>query len=398
MQESKVRQRYEDTRKVALSISMNEYAFGREKVKGIIDYYRKDFSWEIHRNELSQPFVAPQSLLNWDGDGVIGEIYAPEDADVFSALSIPAVNTSSSRLVPDIPSVSVDNRAIGRLAAEHLIELKLDHFAYVGAIGLHHVRGRYEEFLSVIEKSGSHCSLIEYEPRLSDERCISEELIAPDELLDRLRNLTLPVGIMAATDRVGFAVLEACRQIGLRCPEDVALIGVDNDEIFCNLAGCSMTSIEPNSRKVGYEAAAMLDQLMSGTDLENRHILIPPERIVFRGSTDMPRSESPEVAQALRFIRSHANEQIDVTSVLNAVPVSRRSLETKFKAETGHGIYYEIRRVHVELAKQLLESTDRSPSRISWESGFSTPERMEIVFRKQVGMSTAEYRKKSAGR
>ncbi len=380
-------------KRVALAIVAHEYAHGREKIKGIIDYYRKHSAWDIHRNELSQPFVMPEDLVGWDGDGVISEIYTVEDVKNMASLSVPCVNTSSSELAINFPSVRVDNHEIGCMAAAHLVECKLDNFAFAGPIELRHVRERYEGFSRTLEKNGGRCALVNYAPRPSQGQHISEELILPEKLIEALDGLELPVGIMASSDRVGFAVLEACRKMGLRSPEDVALIGVDNDEMYCNLAYSTMTSIDPRARKVGFGAAAMLDKLMSGEQLEREHILIPPGRIVFRNSTDMTRSEYPEVARALRYIRNHANEFIDVTNVLDVVPVSRRWLEMKFKAEVGHGIYQEIRRVHVERAKELLETTDWPVSRVAKESGFNNTERFEFAFQKLMEMSATEYRK-----
>ncbi|VGO14193.1 Xylose operon regulatory protein [Pontiella desulfatans] len=383
-------------KRVALAIVAHEYAHGREKIKGIIDYYRKHSAWEIHRNELAQPYVMPESLVGWDGDGVIGEIYTGTDAANLGSLKIPLVNTSSNDAAREFPTVGVDNHAIGQMAAEHLVECKLDRFAFVGLTGLCHVRERYEGFSQILEKNGGNCTLVQYQPEVVRGEHVSEELVSPERLMDALRDLELPVGIMTSSDRVGFAVLEACRRLGLRSPEDVALIGVDNDEMYCNLAYSSMTSIAPNARAVGFKAAAMLDKLMNGEELARSRILIPPKRIIFRNSTDMTRSEYPEVARALRFIRNHANEFIDVTNVLDVVPVSRRWLEMKFKDEVGHGIYQEIRRVHVERARELLLTTDWPVSRVAKESGFNNTERFEFAFQKLLEMSATEFRRQQA--
>ncbi len=383
-------------KRVALAIVAHESAHGRGKIKGIIDYYRKHSAWEIHRNELSQPFVMPEDLAGWEGDGVISEIYTAEDAANIEALQIPVVNTSSSELALNFPSVGVDNHAIGRMAAEHLIGCKLDRFTFVGPIGLRHVRERYEGFSKALKATGSNCSLVQYAPKTALGPHVSEELVTPEELMEALEGLDLPVGIMASSDRVGFAILEACSRLGLRSPEDIALIGVDNDEMYCNLARSSMTSIDPNAENVGFSAAAMLDKLIDGEVLENKRILIKPQRIIFRNSTDMTRSEYPEVARALRFIRNRANEFIDVSNVLDVVPVSRRWLEMKFKEEVGHGIYQEIRRLHIERAKELLLTTDWPVSRVAKESGFNNTERFEFAFQKLVEMSATEYRKQQA--
>jgi LacI family transcriptional regulator len=383
-------------KRVAMAIGVREYSHQRRKIQGIIDYYAKHCAWDLHRNQQLQPFVLPEELPGWFGDGVIGEIYSKEDLSNLLALGIPVVNTSSSDLASDVPTVSVDNHAIGRMAAEHLVERNLDNFAFIGPVGLCHVRERLEGFSAALESSGSSCQTLLYQPVEKRNPHESEETIDPSYLKDAIRSLKFPVGIMASSDRVGFSVLQASRELGLRCPEDVALVGVDNDDIYCQLAYSTMTSIEPNAWEVGFKAATLLDDLMNGKLPERQRTRIQPRRLVFRNSTDMTRSEYPEVARALRFIRNHANEFIDVTNVLDIVPVSRRWLEMKFKGEVGHGIYQEIRRVHIERAKELLETTDLPVLRVARESGFNNAERFDFAFQKLVGMSASEYRKQQS--
>jgi LacI family transcriptional regulator len=385
-------------KRVALAIGVREYSHQRRKIQGIIDYYTKHCAWALHRNQELQPFISPEHLPGWVGDGVIGEIYTQEDLENLQSLGIPIVNTSSSDLARDVPTVSVDNHAIGRMAAEHLVDCKLDNFAFIGPKGLCHVRERLEGFARALEDAGSKCQTLLYQPLPRRSRHESEESVDPSYLKDAVGELKFPVGIMTSSDRVGFSVLEASRQLGLRSPEDIALVGVDNDDIFCQLAYSTMTSIEPNAREVGFQAASLLDSLMNGSTPEQTRIRIPPQRLLFRNSTDMSRSKYPEVARALRFIRNHANEFIDVTNVLDVVPVSRRWLEMKFKEEVGHGIYQEIRRVHIERARELLETTDWPVLRVVRESGFSSAERFDFAFQKLVGMSASEYRKRKQKR
>lgn len=382
-------------KRVALGMAVHEYAYQRRKIQGVIDYYTKHSNWEIYRNELLQPFILPEELAGWKGDGVVGEIYSKIDAELLCSLGIPLVNTTSSDVAPDVPTVTTDNLAIGQMAAMHLIERNLDRFAFVGPMGLGHVQGRLAGFRQRIRKSGGDCEEILYAPPAKRGLHVSEEIVPPAFLKQAIKKLKLPVGIMASSDRVGFSVLEACRELGLRSPEDVALIGVDNDSIYCELAYATMTSIRPNARRLGFEAAAMLDRLMAGEKPETTRLLIPPYGVVLRNSTDTTRSKYPEVASALRFIRNHAHEFIDVTNVLDVVPVSRRWLEMKFREEVGCGIYQEIRRVHVELAKSLLLTSDLPVTQIYRLSGFNNVERFDVAFRQLVGMGATEFRHKA---
>lgn len=379
---------------VALAITAHEYAHGREKIKGIVDYYSSHAAWKIHRDALSQPFVLSETLLGWEGDGVIGEIYDDEDVRIVEKLKVPFVNTSSSALGARFPTVKLDNYAIGRMAADHLADCDLDHFAFVGPTFLTHVKERYEGFVSALKPAMGECALVEYAPSAGSPQRFSTETVSPERLMALLEKLPSPIGIMAATDRIGFAVLEAFQRMGRRSPEDVALIGADNDEINCNLACTSMTSIDTRACEVGLQAAVLLDRLMCGNAPKETQILIEPRGVIFRNSTDKTRSKYPEVARALRFIRNYAHMVIDVTNVIDVVPVSRRWLEVKFKEEVGHGVYHEIRRVHVERAKDLLATTQWSISHIARESGFTTKERFDFAFEKVMGEAPVQYRKK----
>ena len=153
-----------------------------------------------------------------------------------------------------------------------------------------------------------------------------------------------------------------------------------------------MTSIDVSAEEIGFAAAQLLDEVMEGRPLKEARIMIPPRRLLPRNSTDATRSEFPEVARALRFIRRHDHEFIDVGDVLGVVPVSRRWLEIKFREEVGWGIHHEIRRVHVERAKQLLKTTGWSMNRIALECGFSKTQHFDTAFKKLTGMAGREYR------
>lgn len=379
-------------RKVALVVTMSEYAYGRKKIQGIIDYYSRHCAWDIYRNEMSQPFVSAEELRDWDGDGIIGEIYDEQTAELIASLGIPFVNTASTDLAEQFPSVMLDNQAIGWMAAKHLIERKLDQFAFVGPSGLWHIQQRFEGFSEAIQQAGGSCLPMFYEADEKTATHIPKEAVKPARLRKLIKELPRPIGIMAASDRVGFAVLEACRQLKIHSPEEVSLVGVDNDSMYCQLAVPSMTSIDSAADQVGFIAARQLDDLMNGKTLKEERVLVSPRRLLPRNSTDMTRSQFPEVARALRFIRRHDHEFIDVSNVLDIVPVSRRWLEMKFKDEVGWGVYHEIRRVHVARAKMLLKTTDWSISRIARESGFKTQLQFDDAFRKLEGMTGKEYR------
>lgn len=382
-------------RRVAVMISVHEHTYGYEKIGGIIDYYSRHSAWDIYRNEWGQPIINnPQELKAWDGDGIIGEVYDEKTADLISALGIPFVNTASADLGGRFPGVMLNNRLIGKIAAEHLIELKLDQFAFVGPQNHWYAHERCKGFSDAIKSGGGECCSFFYDVNQSGESHVPRDMGDLDALRETVKKLPRPIGILAASDRVGFAILEACRKLGISSPEEVSLIGVNNDSIFCQMAMPSMSSVDVSAHQVGFTAAQMLDDLMEERPLKKSQVLVAPNRIIPRNSTDMTRSEFPEVARALRFIRLHDREFIDVNDVMAVVPVSRRWLELKFKQEVGWGIYHEIRRVRVERAKHLLETTDWPVSRIASESGFKTAQQFDEAFKKLVGMVGREYRQK----
>lgn len=380
-------------RKVALMMQVRDYAYGRKKIQGIIDYQSRHCAWDIYRNAKGQPFVeTTDELKGWSGDGIIGEAYDEKTQGRIESLGIPFVNTASTGCLGPFPSVMLNNRLIGNMAARHLIEQKLDRFAFVGPRGLWYVKERYEGFSETVRRSGGECIPLFFDAVQKGAEHVPEDLLGRDYLLHVMSDLPRPLGVMASNDRVGVAVLEVCRELGLSSPEEISLIGVDNDDsISCQLAVPSMTSIDVAAEKVGFSAARMLDDLLEGRCLEQSQILVPPRRIVLRTSTDMTRSAYPEVARALRFIRRHEHEFIDVSDVLAVVPVSRRWLELKFKEEVGWGIYQEIQRVHVERAKQLLQTTHWPLARIVQESGFRTLKHLDETFKKITGLTSREY-------
>ena len=189
-------------------------------------------------------------------------------------------------------------------------------------------------------------------------------------------------------------VLIAAHRNNIKVPDEMAVMGVDDDELFNTLVTPSLSSIAIPAEQVGYEAAAMLDRIMDGHKPKRDPMLLQPVRVVARASTDVLTISDPEVVQALRFIRDHSSEPLQVDDVMDAVPMSRRSLERRFRTLVGHSISDEIRRAHVERAKQLLLSTDMAMPQIAAASGFTSGTRLGIVFLREVGEPPTEYRRR----
>jgi LacI family transcriptional regulator len=210
-----------------------------------------------------------------------------------------------------------------------------------------------------------------------------------------LRTLPRPVGLLAGNDLRAREVLDACQLAKLHSPEDVAVLGVNDDEIICEMANPPLSSVMHNGRRIGYEAAAMLHRLMQGKKVLT-DVVVDPLGVKSRQSTDLLAIDDPEVAAAVRFIRENACKGIRVDDVLDHVPLSRRSLEKRFRQSLGRLPHAEIRRVQIERVKELLVSSDYKLERIAEITGFSTAQYLAGLFHRVVKMTPGAWR--SAGR
>lgn len=219
-------------------------------------------------------------------------------------------------------------------------------------------------------------------------------MLAVQEGLQRwVQSLPKPVGIFACHDVWGLQVVEACRLAELRVPEDVAIIGVDNDDLLCELARPSLSSVAVPAERIGYEAAALLERLLRRAKPPRQPILIPSSGIVARQSSDVLALRDSDVAAAVRFIRDHAHQPLCVADVLREVPVGRRSLERRFRAALNRGLWEEIRRVHMDRAKQLLATTVQPVAEVADKAGFSDVQQLSRVFRQETGLTPSAYRR-----
>ena len=212
--------------------------------------------------------------------------------------------------------------------------------------------------------------------------------------------LSLPrqVGVATFYDFLGLQLSEACREAGLRVPEDVAIVGMGNDDLLCDFARPSLSSVAVATEQIGYQAAALLDRLMNGEPPPPHPILVPPPGVVARQSSDVLAIDDDDVAAALRWIRDESHKTIRVGDLLREIPVSRRLLERKFRKVLDRGISEEIRRVHVERAKSLLAGTDLAMSALAASAGFSNASHLSIVFRQETGLTPTAYRRQFRGR
>ena len=211
-------------------------------------------------------------------------------------------------------------------------------------------------------------------------------------LVAGLNRLPRPVGIMACCDIKAQQLLEVCRELDIAVPEEVAVLGVDNDRLLCDLAEPPLSSVICNTHHTGYEAALLLDRTMSGEKIGSKSVLLKPLGIETRQSTDILAIDDPDVAAAVRFIRENATSGINVGDVLREVPLSRRVLENRFRKILGRTPHEEITRLRIDRIKRLLVETDLALSQIAVRTGFQHDEYMTVAFKKAVGMPPRNYR------
>jgi LacI family transcriptional regulator len=368
--------------KVALLIETSN-AYARGLLHGVVSYIREHEPWSFYLMEQGRGDDPPSWLAHWDGDGIIARIESKRIAKAVVDSKLPTVDVSAGRYVPAIPWVETDDRAIAHLAANHFLERGFRHFAYCADTRFHWSRWRGNHFSKLLEAAGHQCQTFEPPSRQSD-----RQVAAIEAWLIRLPR---PVGVFACYDIRGQQVLDACRNAGLAVPDEVAVLGVDNDELLCELASPHLSSVIPDTHRTGYEAAALLARMMKGERLA-LEVRIAPIGVHRRQSTDVLATDDPQVVHAVQFIREHACEPINVNDVLRAVPLSRKVLETRFKTILNHTLHDEIIRVRIDRAKQLLANTDLALADIASRTGFEHAEYLSVAFKRETGLTPAVYR------
>jgi LacI family transcriptional regulator len=390
------RQRFakERLRTVALLVeTSNDYARGL--LRGVVAYIRKHRPWTTYLAEHGRGDEPPDWLSEWRGDGILARIENKRIAEAVVASGRPAVDLSAANLVGSIPWVETDDALIARAAFGHLRERGLRHFAYYGDGRFNWSNWRAAEFRRLCAEAGCPCEVLD----------VSTEPRSGASWTKQLRRtaawvkwLPKPVGIMACYDILGRHVLEACRVGGVNVPDQAAVVGVDDDELLCELSDPPLSSVAPDTYRTGYEAAELLDRLMCGERSEPRAYLVPPLGVVVRKSSDMLAIDDESVSEAVRFIREHACSGIGVSDVLEDVPMSRRVLEARFKKLVGRSPHEEIERVRLERVQELLRLTDLTLEGIAEKTGFQHAEYLSALFKKRVGIPPSIYRKRHTPR
>jgi LacI family transcriptional regulator len=376
-------------------------AASRRTLRGIAKYSMLHGPWVFFREppfyiastfgqtQITRKLPNPKTS---DVDGVIAHIPHTKHWRQIVPEKVPAVLSIHTVVEnPDFCNFVTDDVQIGRMAAEYFIGKNFHNFAFFGYRNIFWSETRGRSFSERLAEAGFTVHILTQsglEPM--NTRPKKRGRLAMGEWL---RSLPKPLAVMACNDDRALDVCDACKTLGLHIPHEVAVLGVDNDDLACELANPPLSSIAVNNERAGYEAAALLDQLMSGAKGVKKHITAIPTHIVTRQSTDIFAVADPEVVNALRFVQQHSTEDIHVDDVVGAVPLSRRVLESRFRKTVGRSILSEIRRARVEQVVQMLVETNLPISEIAKNLSYSGIEHIARYFRSEKGMSLIEYRR-----
>lgn len=369
-------------------------SYGRDLLRGVALFARTRVNWSLLHQEMTIDASLPEWMTASGLSGVIGRV-DNHSIEALRRLNVPVVDVRCRRAFADIPQVETDDRAVAQLAFEHLWERGFRKFAFCGYKHAHYSATRLRFFCECVE--AANCSLEVYEtPGEPDVLLTSIEQsgqVDADQLSTWLGSLSHPTGLFVCNDIRGQQVLNACRGIQLSVPDDVGVIGADNDDAICLMCDPPLSSIQHATEQVGYRAAEILDDMMNGRPAPSMPEYVAPIGVVQRLSTQVDAVEDREVSRVCRFIREHVCEGIDVNDVAEITRLSRRQLERRFRTELNRTIHEEITAAQVAKVQQLLSETTMTLEQITPLTGYSHKERLSAVFKRETGMTPGEFRR-----
>ena len=366
-------------------------AYARGLLAGIHRHVREHEPWTVFLPEHGRGTPPLESLAKWHGDGVIARIETEATAKALvklrRALGIPLIDVSAARLVADAPYVETDDDAIAGVAADHFLERDFRHFAFLGDDRFRWSDNRCRAFVTAVAAKGHDVAVFSRRrktPPADDDEAVEAWLAG----------LPKPVALLACYDIRGRQAIDACRRAGIAVPDEVAVLGVDDDDVLCGLASPPLSSVMPDAIGAGRLAAELLEQLMRGEPLDRSEWLLPPRGIAARQSTDVLAIDDTLVVAAVRLIREHACAGLKVADVARALKTTRRVLENRFTKRVGHTPHEEIARVQFRRVEQLLRETELPLAAIAARAGFKHTEYMTVAFTKRHGTPPSRWRKR----
>ena len=359
---------------------------GRRRLYGVARYAREK-AWRMMRVRRRGQEAA-REVVKLRPDGIIAYIADRPLVEAAERLSVPLVDTAISEV--NVPmSVSLDNRAVGRLAAESLTRLGLKNFGYCGVSGKRASQERQTCFAEHLQQFGFKLGV--FSQRVSEGESQMKPLIA------WLESLPKPVGVLTFDDKLAERVLTASRWSNLPVPETVAVLGIGNDDLISKLTWPSLSSVNVPSERIGFEAADILDRAMRAEPVTDPRRQIAPNGVTMRGSTELLAVQDPLVEAAAQYVRQHTGDAIGVEHVARAVGVSRRTLDRRFTEALGRSVHEELTSARMQKACALLSESLQTVARIAAACGFRTAASFSRAFHRQIGCWPIEYRNRARG-
>lgn len=360
-------------------------------IEGLLSYAREHGR---HWSFLTAPESMTLSILDlkgWRGAGIVAKLNLPAEARFAASADIPIVNVSGALRKSPVARVTVDNRQIGRLAAEHFLDAGFRNLSFYGVRRTGYSHLREVGFRRRLNEAGLDCSVLRAATtfRTRGNRWFDQH----QDLVRWLGKSAKPLGLFVVSDYRARMVIDACQQSGLNVPEDVALVSVDNERTICEHCEPKVTSIDRNAKLVGYRSAEVLDGLIRGRELQKHEVLVPPKGLIARASSNTLAIDDPRLRSAIAFIQSHLREAFRISDVLSHTGMSRRWLEYAFREHLGESPHQYIGRKRVLAAKELLEEEpDLKLHEVAAQTGFARPKQLTLAFQRFAGMSPREYR------
>jgi LacI family transcriptional regulator len=364
-------------------------ALGRGIIEGIGRYAAENGPWSIKYEYRALDTMPPQWFKEWKGDGIIARTFNAKQAKMLQNTKLPRVELLG---LPKygMAEVRTDFDEEAQLAVDHFWDRGLRHFAYFSCGEAWWIRRCFESYSRLLKERDRRCDLYKTPICGQNMRSWNERYVP--HLIRWLRGLPRPIGILTPNDIYAVHLLDICRQIKIAVPEEMAILGRSNDTVICETVRPTLSSLDLGVRRVGYEAARMLDRKMSGKRVQGE-VVVSPNRVEIRQSTDLMVIKDGDVVQAMQFIRDRACKNIDVPRVAQEVGLSRRVLERRFQQHLGRTPKEEILRIRMETAKMLLARTDNSRENIARRCGFASPTYFSMAFHRLVGLKPQAYRK-----
>ncbi len=364
-------------------------SYTRDLLAGVSRYLQSHGAWSTFLELRALDSSVPPWLENWDGDGILTRTHNESMAQAIRNAGVPTVELRSSHLTPDFPFVGMDNALLGEQVAEHFLHRGYVRFAAYTLDNEAFFRERISNFVTRLQRNDASCEILPAQGESSPSDWEAHQA----KLIGWLQGLQKPVAIFAATDQLGVRLLDACRRAQIAVPEEVAVVGCENETTLCEFASPTLTSVQFDGETVGFRAAEVLDTWMRGNTPEMAPVLIPPKGIEVRGSSDEFVIEDSIVLRAVRMIRAEALRGITVGEICDRLHLSRSTLDRRMKKTLRRGTKEEIQRIRFREVNRLLRSTDFTIEVISEQTGFTHAHYLSALYRKRYGITPGSYRK-----